>query len=298
MIMTDDRQYITSTQAGRDNSSVVTDGRIAVLDDYGRIGDSMLMRINGMLLILCTQGSIEVELSGRKVRAESGDLLIGLPEAVVGHDRVSDDFKFKCVFASVDYAFSMLPTSVRGWNFRMYFEENPTIRMTDEGVETFGMYYYLLRRALSRTDGRYREMITDGLMQAFVFELRSLLSRQTELKERPVNAAETIFNKFTALLEEETQRKKSVKYYAGRLHITPKYLSVVCTQVAGRAAQDVIRAYVMKDIERLLSRTAMTIKEVSNELGFPNTSFFGRYVKKFLGCTPCELRRKLNAVGG
>lgn len=283
---------------GGANDGVLTDGRIAVVDEYGQIDGSELRKIDGVLLILCTQGWAKISLSGRNVMAERGDLMICMPDAIVGNLRISDDFRYKCVFASVDYAFRMLPTSIRGWNFRLYFDENPTIRISDEAMETFGMYYGLLRRTLVRAEGRYREMITDGLMQAFVFELRSLLAKHTALKERPVTAGETIFNKFTRLLDNTGQHKQSVKYYAEKLNITPKYLSVVCANVTGRSAQDVIRTYVMKDIERLLSMSAMTIKEVSNELGFPNTSFFGRYVKRCYGCTPVELRRKLNAVEG
>lgn len=47
-----------------------------------------------------------------------------------------------------------------------------------------------------------------------------------------------------------------------------------------------------KDIERLLKSTRKSVKEISNELEFPNTSFFGRYVKKNLGCAPNEFRRR------
>lgn len=35
----------------------------------------------------------------------------------------------------------------------------------------------------------------------------------------------------------------------------------------------------------------MSIKEISNYLEFPNLSFFGKYVKAHLGCSPTEFRR-------
>ena len=217
--MVNDKLSVEDVRNSWANVGVLTDGRIAVVEEYGQIDGSELRKIDGVLLILCTHGWSEISLSGKKVRAERGDLMICMPDAVVGNLRISDDFRYKCVFASVDYAFRMLPTSIRGWNFRLYFDENPTIRISDEGMETFGMYYGLLRKALVRAEGRYREMITDGLMQAFVFELRSLLAKHTALKERPMTAAETIFNKFTHLLGETGQHKQSVKYYAERLNI-------------------------------------------------------------------------------
>lgn len=37
-----------------------------------------------------------------------------------------------------------------------------------------------------------------------------------------------------------------------------------------------------------------SIKEIAAEMDFPNASFFGRYVKGHLGCTPMEYRERFN----
>lgn len=86
-------------------------------------------------------------------------------------------------------------------------------------------------------------------------------------------------------------KRRDAAYYADRLHITPKYLSAVYKKTYGKTASKIIDAYVVKDIERLLKNTRKSIKEISNELEFPNTSFFGRFVKKYLGVTPNAYRR-------
>lgn len=38
-----------------------------------------------------------------------------------------------------------------------------------------------------------------------------------------------------------------------------------------------------------------SIKEVADYLDFPNISFFGKYVRKHVGCSPKEYRRRLQA---
>ena len=40
----------------------------------------------------------------------------------------------------------------------------------------------------------------------------------------------------------------------------------------------------------MLKRPDKSIKEICNELEFPNLSFFGRYVKKHLGMSPKQWR--------
>jgi AraC-like DNA-binding protein len=46
----------------------------------------------------------------------------------------------------------------------------------------------------------------------------------------------------------------------------------------------------MQDCYRLLSETDLTVKEISNRLGFPNSSFFGQYFREQAGVTPMEYR--------
>ncbi|MCR5065712.1 MAG: helix-turn-helix domain-containing protein, partial [Bacteroidales bacterium] len=47
-----------------------------------------------------------------------------------------------------------------------------------------------------------------------------------------------------------------------------------------------IHVVTIKEIERRLRYTDMSIKQVSVSLHFPNTSFFGRYFKQHTGITP------------
>lgn len=42
----------------------------------------------------------------------------------------------------------------------------------------------------------------------------------------------------------------------------------------------------------LLKDTDLSVKEISNRLGFPNSSFFGQYFREQTGVTPVEYRVK------
>jgi AraC-like DNA-binding protein len=81
-----------------------------------------------------------------------------------------------------------------------------------------------------------------------------------------------------------------VSYYAERLYITPKYLSTVCTRVSGKSPMRWITDNVMEQCYTLLKTTNMSIKEISNQMGFPNPSFFGQYFRDEAGMTPLEYR--------
>ena len=95
------------------------------------------------------------------------------------------------------------------------------------------------------------------------------------------------------MLTSDYPKDRSVSTYAERLCITPKYLSAVCKEFTGKPASDLIDKYVIKDILYLLKKTNKSIKEICNELEFPNISFFGKYVKRTIGMSPKLYREKL-----
>ena len=75
--------------------------------------------------------------------------------------------------------------------------------------------------------------------------------------------------------------------------ITPKYLSTICRTISGKSPTDWISEHVVADIVHYLRNTDLSAKEIGEELGFANASFFGKYVRQHLGVSPNEYRRKL-----
>ena len=80
--------------------------------------------------------------------------------------------------------------------------------------------------------------------------------------------------------------REKVAYYAGKLCISPKYLSRVVASVSGRRPVDWIRDYVVLEAKALLKSGKYTVQQVADILHFPNQSFFGTYFKKATGISP------------
>ena len=81
-------------------------------------------------------------------------------------------------------------------------------------------------------------------------------------------------------------------YFANRLGIAPKHVSMVVKKVSGRTASDWIDEYVVLEAKQMLRTTTLTVQEVSRELNFANQSFFGKYFKKHVGMSPSEYRQQ------
>lgn len=104
------------------------------------------------------------------------------------------------------------------------------------------------------------------------------------------SSADKLFFRFVEMLNEGEPVSRKVGHYADRLCITPKYLSTVCHHVAGRTATDIINQKIREQIRHYLEHTDQPIKDIALRLDFPNIQFFGKYVRRQLGCSPKAYR--------
>lgn len=72
---------------------------------------------------------------------------------------------------------------------------------------------------------------------------------------------------------------------------------MVCKQHSGKTALQWIEEYTLADIDYYLRSTDRSIKEVANILGFPNASFFGKFVKEHFGISPMSYRERRKEMG-
>lgn len=101
-----------------------------------------------------------------------------------------------------------------------------------------------------------------------------------------------IFSRFLNMVAAESPYRHNVIYYADKLCITPKYLSAICKSQAKKTASEIIDDMVTNYIKQMLRFSTKSIKEIANDTGFNNLSFFGKYVRRKLGMSPREYRMK------
>ena len=95
-----------------------------------------------------------------------------------------------------------------------------------------------------------------------------------------------LYNRFMDLLQKDFRRHRTIKYYAEALNVSPKYFASLIKKVSGKTAGEWIDEYVMLEARALLKSRRYTIQQISDMLSFPNQSFFAKYFKAHIGCTP------------
>ena len=148
----------------------------------------------------------------------------------------------------------------------------------------------MVRQKITDNRNHFRKDLIRTLMLAMFYDVGNVIYRVKDFDES-LRRSEKVFTNFLKMVEENCRKERRVAWYAQQLNITPKYLSEAVKRVSGRTAVEWVEDYVTMELRVLLKNSTKTIKEIANELNFPNQSFLGKYFKEHVGMAPSEYRK-------
>lgn len=250
------------------------------------------MQIGFLLIVLCTEGEVTFTLGGREQHMEAGDLFISFGEQIIQEEHADRNFHAKAFLMTRQFAQNCIVGLNMMWPYLLYLMKNPVLKMDSEEREWLENCYHLIRRRLSQMSGRYTREATVSLVRAFYFEICNLLDARVQPDQSGVqNRAYAIFDQFIRLLSQHFKLERSVEWYSNEMCLTPKHLSEVVKQVSGKTAGQWITTMVIIEIKNLLKHTTLSIKEIAQDMNFPNQSFLGKYFKNVEGISPSDFRK-------
>lgn len=107
----------------------------------------------------------------------------------------------------------------------------------------------------------------------------------------------SVVKKFTALLDQyianQAQQEgfPSVAYFADKCCYSPKYFGELVKTETGRTAKDFISDRMLIAAKQLLNDESLSIKAISQQLGFEYPQHFIRFFKAKTGQTPSDFRK-------
>jgi len=83
----------------------------------------------------------------------------------------------------------------------------------------------------------------------------------------------------------------SVRAHAGRLGVTPGHLTEAVKAATGRTAAQLLREARIREAQRFLLRTDLTVRQVASRVGFADPAYFCRFFRRETGLSPGAFRR-------
>lgn len=243
-------------------------------------------------IVFCHDGKMLVEMGAQdNMKVGAGQLLLIPAQKKVYPIMYSTDLKASALLISDRALKNALGGHVDIWNRAMYMKE---VYVINHQKWMDGMTFYV------NSVFRQQEMhLRDEIIMSFIRTMLLMICEGfiahvdiTHTSDTSTIRDKDIFGRFLTLIASERYKRRQVSYYADKLCLTPKYLSIVCQRVSGKAPIQWIAESTMEDCYAMLRDTNKTVKEISDGLGFPNSSFFGQFFRRQAGMTPLEFRAK------
>lgn len=174
------------------------------------------------------------------------------------------------------------------------YTSNEALHLSVAEIEIFLGVLSMIQQELNRSiDKHSKELIVNNIELLLNYCLR-FYDRQFITREE-IN--HSVVKKFTALLDQyianQAQQEgfPSVAYFADKCCYSPKYFGELVKTETGRSAKDFISDRMLSAAKQLLNDESLSIKTVSQQLGFEYPQHFIRFFKAKTGQTPSDYRK-------
>jgi len=282
----------TSNVADEETELAYSDEEIVYFSSLSHLKKVSKNNTQKLVIVCCAEGRLEISVDCKVKEVNANQLLVIMPQSSI--NTVMHSLDAKCVVLCLSMHFIKNFIDVKDLiNTAFLIVKNPLITVPADKINGF-MQLVSVFGVMSDKDHIYYNKIITKLVEATLFAIFGFFKKMYESESdafiKKMNQGEILFRKFMSLLVSNASNSRSVSYYSSELFVTPKYLSHVCKEISGKTASQLIKEQVIKNIRLLLRFTDKPIKVIVNELGFPNESFFGQYVKANLGYTPVQYR--------
>ena len=235
-------------------------------------------------LILRGQARINFNLVEKQV--EAGMLVFLGPGTIITPISFSDDLEIfgMALFNSfpMPFASGMMPSAFTGQvrDFQLKVEE--------ADFDTARRIIEIVRQLVTQPD--YNRQTVSSLVAALMHHYDGLYRQQAERQQALLSREQTIFDRFIYLVNQHVAREHQIAFYATKMCLTERYLGTIIRQASGVTAKEWIDRALVTRIKVELKHSDKTVAQISDDLLFPNPSFFSKYFKRLTGMTPLEFK--------
>ncbi|MDE6048229.1 MAG: AraC family transcriptional regulator [Paramuribaculum sp.] len=252
-------------------------------------------RLGGVLIALTLCGEIELEVNLTRYTLKPDNIIVLGKDCLVQTRNATGENDAYVLIASesfmrdINLDINMLTAA------RVTPSPANVMQLSPEESALMVKYFSLIHSNTStNTDEKCVRSISRCLISAAVYQLIQFTmnhpaqnSTSTTVRSR----RSSYVKDFIRLVHEHHRRERSVSFYASKLFISPKYLSLIVKESTGRSAAEWIDEFVVLEAKNLLRFSGKNVQQVAYELNFTNQSSFGKYFKHLTGMSPTEYQK-------
>lgn len=247
------------------------------------------VRLKATTVLVCLKGVIDCSINLRNFRITENHMLVNFAGDIIRINRAEDIAGYTIILSEEYLQQLQLDFRFRAQSYISLRDNGPISVPTGELLD-LKPYYTLLKKNMEEGNAEVINGLATALSHTIITLMKRYQTRPVPDSERNETRAQQIFDRFMKLLSAYHTKERSLQFYAGKMFLSPKYVSGAIKSYSGKGALDWINEYVVLEAKMMLRYTEMSVQEVAYALNFPTQSAFGKYFRHLLGMSPKQYR--------
>lgn len=272
---------------------------ICIMDTLGFIEGDMYFG-----LYLCVNGRCEMVVNDQLCCLCAGDAMVKSPLVQISEVKEYEGFEMVPVFEDeiavlapiTDDNMEVVHELLRQNKFYYSSDEREQKLLLDRKRQIDERKKELESMDASCKSYKVISRIIALLEQATILEFARMFMRNQTAQPEEMEKERKLMIQFTFLLFQHYKTHRQVQFYADTLNVSPNHFTRMIKKVSHRTPSEWISLLTINQAKKLLCRKQVSIKEVAQELNFPEQFTFRKYFKLYTGVSPKEYKLKHTKV--
>lgn len=245
---------------------------------------------------VCVSGSAVITVFNRRFTLQQGMVFLLLPWQLASIREISGDFRITFFRTSEEMFTDSLSSLWRVTpDFFFFMGKHIASDPAPDNIRRFLNYCDLLEYRARFVPEEFRRESIMQLLRVFFWDRYIYYVNEPDSYNHKFQYTrkEEFAYRFLHMILEDHAPDKDVAYYAGKLGVSPKYLTTLIRSISGHSARDWIVRYMLIEIKSLLRESSMDLKSIAARLRFPDQSTLSRFFRHYTGMTPSQYRKKI-----
>ena len=243
--------------------------------------------------LLCTAGEGSFVFNEHCYHIVKNDLVvIPMPDRV-RNLAAPGDIQVKWFAADYKFLQNLLPSNNYSIGGSISLNQDPVIHLTDEQAKHIQDDFHRLRDRMDESHLQFYRELMGSLCLTMMYDIFEAHAQRDATDTHTDRTAYIVKQLMTLLATGISRTERDVSYYAGRLNVSPKYLSATVKRVTGHSVTSYIDRHPVPILKDLLDDERLSLTQIAERMNFTSLSYFSRYCTKHLGQSPSEYRQSL-----
>ena len=245
--------------------------------------------------VLCTAGEAEIRINDSIYYLKTGSVFIVTPLIQIYEIKPSADFE-RISFVNELKVFYPIFKQISDTGIPLKISKSPCWILNDDEFLFVKSQHNRIEKKInditSSNSTEERQMLTHIINLICVETMLEVVSNHIKTFEIPSLRNSNVAYSFILTLHEKYRSERTVSWYAAQAHMSTGHFSAIIREATGQSPSEWISSVTTTYAKLLLEQTDKSIKEIANELNFPEQFTFRKYFKRYAGVSPTDYRNE------